>query len=192
MPGPVVAAAYTPPGAAFLATEPGKLALWQLGGHAEKISSRDLGIGVTCLAMSEVSGVDGIDGATRTLAAACDDGVIRVFRADDLSDLELITVPGFIRDIDVSAERLVAALSHDRRIRAWDLVTQAAVCESVAGTGASRLAIDPRGDEVLVLTDAGPGRFPLSATALAAWARRAAGRELTVAERRHYLDDPAI
>jgi len=37
----------------------------------------------------------------------------------------------------------------------------------------------------------GLGRFPLSVTALTAWARRVAKRELTDAERRRYLDDPS-
>jgi hypothetical protein len=45
------------------------------------------------------------------------------------------------------------------------------------------------GDEV---TGGDIGRFPLSARALTAWARQAAGRQLTAAERRRYVDDPQI
>ena len=186
MPGPVVAAACTPGGVACLVTEVGELALWQLADRAEKVGDRDLGIPVTCVAVSA---------AARTLAVACDDQVIRVLRGEDLSEVESIPVPGFTRDIDVRTDRLVAALSHDRRIRVWDLVSQALICESVAGVGASRLAID-HGENYVIVGDAGTGggmgRFPLSVTALTARARQAAGRELTAAERRRYIDDPWI
>ena len=47
-----------------------------------------------------------------TLVAACDDGVIRVLGGEDLSDVALLPCPGFVRDIDVSAGRLLAALSY--------------------------------------------------------------------------------
>ncbi len=186
MPGPVVAAACTRAGAACLGTEAGELALWQLADRAEKVSDRDLDVPITCIAVSDTA---------RTLAAACDDGVIRVLRGEDLSDMELLPLPGFTRDIDVSTDRLVAALTYDRRICVWDLLSQAAACESVTGIGASRLAIDPSEDYVIVgdaVTDGSIARFPLSARALTAWARQAAGRELTAAERRRYIDDPSV
>ena len=57
------------------------------------------------------------------------------------------------------------------------------------------MAIDPGEDYVLVgdvVTGGDIGRFPLSARALTAWARQAAGRELTAAERRRYIDDPLV
>lgn len=186
MPGPAVVAACTQAGVAVLGTEAGQLAVWQLADRAEKVSGRDLGVPVMCLAISDTA---------QTLAAACDDGVIRVLRGEDLSDMTLLPCPGFVRDIDVSAGRLVAALSYDRRIRAWDLVSQARVCESVTGIGASRLAIDPGEDYVLAGEEDTSGdisRFPLSAQALAVWARQAAGRQLTAAERRRYIDDPPV
>jgi hypothetical protein len=184
MPGPVVAAACTQAGVVVLGTEAGELAVWQLADRAEKVSGRDLGVPVMCLAVSDTA---------QTLVAACDDGVIRVLRGEDVSDMALLPCPGFVRDIDVSAGRLVAALSHDRRVRVWDQVSQARVCESVTGIGASRLAIDPGEDHVIVgdaVTGGDIGRFPLSTRALTAWARQAAGRQLTPAERRRYIDDP--
>ena len=183
--GPVVVAACTPTGVACLGTEAGELTLWQLADCAEKVSHRDLGVPLMCIAISDTA---------RTLAVACDDGLIRVLRGDDLSDIEHIPLQGFTRDIDVSTDRLVAALSYDRRIRVWDLVRQAQICESVSGIGASRLAIDPDQGYVIVdtVTGSGPGRFPMGVAALTAWARRAAGRELTDAERRRYIDDPSV
>ena len=186
MPSPVVVAACTLTGVACLGTEAGELTLWHLADSAEKVSHRDLGVPLTCIAISDTA---------RTLAAACDDGLIRVLRGDDLSDIERISLPGFTRDIDVSTDRLVAALSYDRRIRVWDLVHRAPVCESVSRIGAARLAIDPDQDYVMVgdaVNGSGLGHFPLSVTALAAWAHRVAERELTDAERRRYLDDPSV
>ena len=186
MPGPVVVATCTPAGVACLGTEAGELTLWQLADRAEKISDRDIGVPIACIAVSDTA---------QTLATACDDGVIRVLRGDDLSDIACLPFPGFTRDIDVSAHRLVAALSYDRRICVWDLVSQTLVCESVRGVAASRLAIDPSEDYVIggdAVTGDSVGRFPLSAQALTAWARQAAGRELTAAERRRYIDDPSV
>ena len=185
VPAPVVVAACTPAGIACLGTEAGVLSLWQLAQGAEQINERDLGVPVTCVAVSDTA---------HTLAVACDDGVVRVLHPGDLSDIEHIAVPGFTRDIDIGTGRLMAALSHDRRIRVWDLVSQVPVCESVAGIGASRLAIDA-GEDYVMVGDAAPGsgagRFPLSMAALTAWARQAARRDLTAAERRHYIDDPS-
>jgi hypothetical protein len=186
MPGPVVVAACTQAGLAFLGTERGELAIWQLSDTAEKVSSRDLGVPISCLAISET---------TQTFAAACDDGLIRVLHGEKLSDIACLRFSGFARDIDLNADRKVAALGYDRRIRVWDLVSQALVCESVAGTDASRLSIDPGEDYILVGHAAAGGtvsRFPLSAEALRTWALQAAGRELTPAERRRYIDDPSV
>ena len=42
------------------------------------------------------------------------------------------------------------------------------------------------------VTGGSVSRFPLSARTLTAWARQAAGRELTAAERRRYIDDPSV
>lgn len=180
MPGPVVAAACTPAGVACLGTEPGELALWQLtgrGGHAEKLGDRDLGVSFSCLAVSDTA---------QAVAAACDDGVIRILDGKDkgLSEMTCLSFTGLVRDMDVSADRRIAALGYDRRIHVWDLVSQTLTCESVAGVGASRIFIAP-GEDYVVTGEAGDaiGRFPMSAQALASWARRAAGRELTVSER---------
>ena len=186
MPGPVVVAAFTRAGVACLGTEAGELALWQLADRPEKVSSRDLNVPVACIAVSDT---------TQTLAAACDDGVIRVLSGEDLSDVGRLPLPGFARDIDLSTGRLAAALSYDRRIHVWDLVSHTSICESVTGIDASRLAIDSNEDYVIVgdaVTSGGIGRFPLSARALTAWARQVAGRELTEDERRHYIDDPSV
>jgi hypothetical protein len=186
MSGPVVVAAFTPRGVACLGTEAGELALWQLADHPEKVSTRDLGVPITCIAVSDTA---------QTLAAACDGGVIRVLSGEDLSDVERIPLPGFTRDIDLSADRLAAALSYDRRIHVWDLISHTAVSESATGTDASRLAIDSREDYVIVgdaVSGDVIGRFPVSARALTAWARQVASRELTEAERRRYIDDPSI
>ena len=183
MPGPVVVAAYSRAGIACLGTEAGELAVWQLADRAEKTGGRDLGVPITCIAVSDTA---------QTLAIACDDGVIRVLGGEDLSDIACLALPGFIRDVDVSTDRLVAALSHDRRICVWDLVSQKPVCKSSASIGASPpLAVDLSEDYVIV-SDAATSRisrFPLSARALTTWARRAAGRELTADERHRYIDD---
>ncbi|MGO8961067.1 MAG: trypsin-like peptidase domain-containing protein [Streptosporangiaceae bacterium] len=190
MPGPVVAAAYSRAGVACLGTEAGELAVWHLTDRAEKAGGRDLGVPMTCIAVSETA---------RMLAIACDDGVIRVLNGEDLSEVGRIPSPGFTRDLDLSTDRLVAALGYDRRydrrIHVWDLVSHTPVCESVIGIDASRLAIDSSGDYVIVgdaVTGGFIGRFPLSARALTVWARQLAGRELTEAERRRYIDDPSI
>ena len=183
MPGPVVVAAYSRAGIACLGTEAGEVAVWQLADRAEKTSGRDLGVPLTSIAVSDTA---------QTLAVACDDGVIRVLHAEDLSDITCLSLPGFIRDVDVSTDRLVAALSHDRRIYVWDLISQEPVCKSPAGIGASPpLAVDISEDYVTI-SDAVTSRisrFPLSARALTTWARQAAGRELTADERLRYIDD---
>ena len=186
MPGPVVVAACTQTGLACLGTERGELTLWQLSDNAEKVSSHDLGVPISCIALSE---------AAPTFAAACDDGFIRVLHGEEFSDMARLRFSGFARDIDINADRMVAALGYDRRIQVWDLVSQALVCESVAGTGASLLALDPGEGYVLVghaATSGAISRFPLSADALRTWALQAAGRELTPAERRRYIDDPSV
>jgi CRP-like cAMP-binding protein len=185
MADPVVVAACSVAGVACLGTEDGKLALWQLADRANKVSDRHLGVPTTCIAISDTA---------HTLVAACDDGVIRVLRGDDLSDIGRLPEPGLIWDIDVTTDRLVAALKHDGRIRVWDLESLAPVCESVTGIGAERLAIDPGGDYVIVddAVTGSIGRFPLSIPALTAWACQAAGRELTSAERHRYIDDPSV
>lgn len=191
MPGPVVVGACTPTGVACLGTEQGELALWQVADRPEKIISRDLGVTVTCLAISDTA---------RTVAVACDTDdeereFILVLRGDDLSDIGRIPRQGYIWDVDMSDDRLVAALSYDRRILIWDLVAEALVCESVSGVGASRLAIYPDQDHVIV-GDVGTssclGFFPLSKATLTEWARQAAGRELTDAERQRYIEDPSL
>jgi hypothetical protein len=89
----------------------------------------------------------------------------------------------------VGADQLVAALSHDHRIRTWDLVSHALISESAAGISDYRLAVDSSGDHVIVGDTVPSGRIPLSVLALTALARRAAGRDLTADERRRYIGD---
>ena len=180
MPGPVVVAAYIRAGVACLGTEAGELAVWHLAERAEKVGGRDLGVPITCVAVSDTA---------QTLAVACDDSVIRALRGEDLSDVEYLSSPGFIRDVDVGSDQLVAALSHDRRVRTWDLASQALISESAAATGACRLAVESSGDHVIVGDTVPSGRIPLSVLALTALARRAAGRDLTADERRRYMGD---
>ena len=186
MPGPVVVAAYTQAGVACLGTEEGVLAVWQLAGRAERVSSRDLGVPIACVAVNDAGSV---------LAAACDDGVVRVLDGESLSDMAHQPSPGFTMDIDVSADRLVAALSYSRQIRVWDLVSRDPVREWAAGKDAARLAIDANEDYVIVANDVisgDIGGFPLNVGVLLAWARQVAGRQLTDAERRHYIEDPPV
>jgi WD40 repeat protein len=123
------------------------------------------------------------------LAVACDDGNIRVLRADDLSDEADFPWHGFVADVDIGAGKLLAALGRDGRIRVWDLVSRELVCEPAADPGARRLAVDSSGDYVIVGDIVFSGRLPLSAQALAAWAQRAAGRGLTSEEQRLYLGE---
>jgi len=186
MPGPVVVAAYTQAGVVCLGTEDGELAVWQLAGRAEKVSSRDLGVPIACIAVND---------AGKMVAAACDDGVVRVLDAEDLSEMAHRPSPGFTMDIDICADRLVAALSYTRQIRVWDLVSRDPVREWAAGKDAARVAIDPSEDYIITADDVASGDifgFPLSARVLIAWARQAAGRQLTEAERRHYIEDPPV
>ena len=180
MPGPVVVAAYIQAGVACLGTEAGKLAVWHLADRAEKVGGRDLGVPITCVAVSDTA---------QTLAVACDDGIIRALRGEDLSDVGFLSWPGFIRDVDVGTDQLIAALSHDRRIRTWNLASHALISESAASTNACRLAVDSGGDHVIVGDTVPSGRIPLSVLALTALARRAAGRDLTADERRRYIGD---
>jgi hypothetical protein len=186
MPGPVVVAAYALAGVVCLGTEGGELAVWQLADRAEKVSSRDLGVSVACLAVNE---------AGKTLAAACDDGIVRVLVGEDLSDMAHLPSPGFTIDLDVSTDRLVAGLNHPHQIRVWDLVSRDPVREWDAGEGITRLAIDTNEDYVIVagaVTSGDLSGFPLSAQALIAWARQVAGRQLTDEERLRYIEDPPV
>lgn len=183
MPGPVVVAAYARTGVAFFGTEAGDIAVWHITDRIELSGRREIGVPVTCIAVSDTA---------QTFAVACDDGTIRVLSGEDLSEKARLSLPGFIKDIDVSTGRLLAALSHDRRILVWDLASQALACESAPGVVASWLAVEPSEDYILV-GDAGDGgytgRLPLSAQALTALARQAAGRELTEEERHRYIGD---
>jgi len=182
MPAPVVAAAYVRAGIACLGTESGELAIWQLADRAEKVSDRDLGVPITSVAVSETA---------QALAVACDDNNIRVLRVEDLSDVECLASAGFTRDLDLGGDQLIATLSHDRRIRVWDLVSRALACESAAPKNARRLAIDNDGEYVITGDSKPSGRVPLSVSALTARARQAADRELTTDERQRYIDDPS-
>ena len=182
MSAPVVVAAYVRAGIACLGTESGELAIWQLADRAEKVGGRDLEVPITSVAVSK---------AAQALAVACDDNNIRVLHVENLSDVECLASAGFTRDLDLGGDRLVAALSHDRRIRVWDLVSRAVTRESAAPKNARRLAIDD-GGEYVIIGDSEPScRVPLSVRALTAWARQEAGRELTTDERQRYIDDPA-
>jgi Trypsin-like peptidase domain len=182
MPAPVVVAACARPDVAFLGTEDGEVAVWHIAGQAELSGRRDLGVPVSCAAISDT---------LQTFAVACDDGIIRVLHGQDLSDVTRLPSPGFVRDIDVNADRLVAAISQEHRILVWDLVFKALICESAPGIETSWLDIEKGGDYILVGDAAGDSssRFPLSAQALTAWARRVADRELTDDERRQYIGD---
>jgi len=182
MPAPVVVAAYVRAGIACLGTESGELAIWQFADRAGKVGGRDLGVPITSVAVSQ---------AGQTLAVACDDNNIRVLHVEDLSDVECLASAGFTRDLDLRGGQLVAALSHDRRIRVWDLASRALACESAAPKNARRLAIDDRGEYVITGDSEPSGRVPLSVHALTAWARQQAGRGLTTDERRRYIGDPA-
>jgi hypothetical protein len=181
-PGPVVAAAFVRAGILCVSTESGEFAVWQLADRVEKVGDRHLGVPITSVAISD---------AAQTVAVACDDNNIRVLRVEDLSEIECLTVAGFTRDLDLGGDQLVAALSHDRRIRVWDLVSRTLVSESSAAGDARRLTIDDSGEYVIFGDSEPRGRIPLNERALTAWARQAAGRELTAEERRRYIDDPS-
>ena len=187
MPGPATVAACTKAGVACLATEAGQLTLWQLTDdpdQAEKLGEENLGVSVACVAVSDTA---------QTVVAACGDGKIRALDGKGLSELAALPFDGFVRDIDVSTNRRIAALGHDRGIRVWDLVTGNLVCESVTDVGASRIAIAPDEDYVVVgeAATGAVGRFPVSASALVSRARWAANRELTAEERAGIEDPPA-
>ena len=187
MPGPVVAAACTQAGVACLVTEAGQLALWQLADdsdQAEKLGEQNFGVRVACVAVS--------DTAQMVVVALGDDksgGKIRALDGKGLSEVAALPFDGFVRDIDVSTDRRVAALGYDRRLRVWDLVTRDLLCESVTDLGVSRIAFDQ--DYVLAgeVGTGAVGRFPVHPDGLKSQARQAANRELTAAELAG-LEDP--
>ena len=178
MPGPVVVAASGGAGVACLGTEEGYLRVWPAGD--EQACSRDLGVPITCIAFGDEA---------RMLAVACDDGKIRVLRTEDLADEADFPWHGFVADVDIGAGNVLAALGRNGRIRAWNLASRELVCEPTADPGACRLVVNGSGDYVIVGGTVASGRLPLSAHALAAWAQRAAGRELTSEEQRLYLGE---
>jgi len=187
MPGPVVAAACTQAGVACLVTEVGQLALWQLADdsdQAEKLGERNFGVPVACVAVS--------DTAQMVVVALGDDksdGKIRALDGKGLSEVAALPFDGFVRDIDVSTDRKVAALGYDRRLRVWDLVTRDLLCESVTDLGVSRIAFD---QDYVMAGEVGTGaigRFPVHPDRLKSQARQAANRELT-AEELAGLEDP--
>jgi hypothetical protein len=183
MPGPVVAAAYMHPDVVVLGTEAGEITIRHIADPTEIFASRDMDAPIMCVAVSQTA---------QTIAVACDDDTIRVLRGEDLSEMACLPSPGFVRDLDVSTDRLVAALSQDFRIRVWDLVSHMLVCESAPSAVASRLVIDRDEEYVLVCDAESIGYsdcFPLSAQTLAARARHVAGRGLTDEERRQYIGD---
>jgi WD40 repeat protein len=186
MPGPVVAAACTQAGVACLVTEAGQLALWQLADdsdQAEKLSERNFGVPVACVAVSDTAQMVVALGDNRA------DGKIRALDGKGLSEVAALSFDGFVRDIDVSTDHRVATLGYDRRLRVWDLVTRDLLCESVTDLGVSRIALD---QDYVVAGEVGTGavgRFPVHPDRLKSQARQAANRELT-AEELAGLEDP--
>ena len=180
MPGPVAVAACTRAGVACLVTEAGQLALWQLvddSDQAEKLAERDFGVPVACVAVS--------DTAQMVVVARGDDksdGKIVAFDGRGLSEVAALSFGGFVRDIDVSTDRRVAALGYDRRLRVWDLVTRDLRCESVTDLGVSRIAFDQ--DYVMAgeVGTGAAGRIPVRPGPLESHARQAVNRELTAEE----------
>jgi WD40 repeat protein len=174
------------PDIVVLGTEAGEVTIRHIADPTEISGSRDMGVPIMCVAVSQTA---------QTLAVACDDDTIRVLRGEDLSEMACLPSPGFVRDLDVSNDRLVAALSQDCRIRVWDLVSHMLVCESAPSAVASRLVIDHDEEYVLVGNAERNGYsncFPLSAQTLAARARHVAGRGLTDEERRQYIGDTPV
>jgi hypothetical protein len=187
MPGPVVAAACTQAGVACVVTEAGQLALWQLADdsdQAEKLGELNLGVPVACVAVS--------DTAQMVVAACADDqsdSKIRALDGRGLCQVAALPFDGFVRDIDVSTDRRVAALGFDRRVWVWDLVTRDLLCESVTDLGVSRIAFD---QDYVMAGEVGTGavgKFPVRPGPLKAQARQATNRELT-AEELAGLEDP--
>jgi hypothetical protein len=191
MAGRAAVAACTRAGVACLATEAGQLALWQLArapDRAELLGEQNLGVSVACLAVNDTG---------QTVVAACGDNKIgyniRVLDGKGLREVAVLPSDGFVWDIDVSTDpnRRVAVLGHDHRLRVWDLATRDRVCESVRALSASRIAIAP-GQEYVMVGEAGSGAvgsFPLSPGILKGRARQLANGELT-GEERAGLDDP--
>lgn len=178
MPAPVVAAACAPGvSIACLATEAGELAVWQFSHQTKSVGTRDLNVPVMCLAVNDTADM---------MAVACDDGSIRVLLATgDLAEVALLPCSGFVWDVDISNDQLVAALGS--RVTVWDLAAQEIVCDSARGR-ARKLAVDGTRDHVIIGDAAPAGSIPLSARALALRAREVAGRELTVDEQYRYID----
>jgi len=177
MPGPAVVAACTQTGVACLVTEAGQLALWQLADdsdQAEKLGEQNFGVSVACVAVSDTA---------QMVVAACGDGKIRALDGRGLCEVVALSFDGFVRDIDVSTDRRVAALGYDRRLRVWDLVTRDLLCESVTDLGVSRIAFD---EDYVMAGEVGTGaigRFPVRPDCLKSQARQTANRELTAEER---------
>ena len=101
---------------------------------------------------------------------------------EGLSEVAVLPFDGFVRDIDISTDRRVAALGYDRRLRVWDLVTRDLLCESVTDLGVSRIAFD---QDYVMAGEVGTGaigRFPVRPDRLKSQARQSANRELTTEE----------
>jgi hypothetical protein len=182
MSGPVVAAACAPDvGIICLATEAGNLSVWQTGSKIKMIGQRVLGAPVMCVAVSSAANV---------LAVACDDGMIRVLLPNgDLEEVERVTCPGFVEDVDVSTDgRVMAALARDGRIMVWDLLKQKLQCDAKISEGFQRrLAFAAPRDHLLVGPAEPVDRIPVSPAALASRARQIAGRRLTSEEWRRWV-----
>ena len=177
-PDPFIVAAYSQAGVACLGTEGGRIEVWSSGGNETRYL--DLGKPITCLAVSDQAQI---------LAVACDDNQIHVLRAEDLEPVTELAFEGFVRDLDVGPDQLVAALGHHGRIRVWRPEFCEPVCEPTADGDASRLAVSGRGDWLVVGDTTPIGRVPLSPQALAERVRDEVKRDLTREERRRYIGE---
>jgi hypothetical protein len=111
---------------------------------------------------------------------------IMALEGSGLAEVAALPSDGFVRDIDVSADRRVAVLGHDRRLRVWDLASRELLCESVRDLDGRRIAFDENhGQDYVVAGEASTGavgRFPVRPDLLQGQARQLADRELTAEE----------
>jgi hypothetical protein len=175
--GPVVAAACAPNvGVICLVTEPGDLSIWQTGTNVEMIGQRALNVPVMCVAVSSTA---------KALAVACDDGVIRILLpSGDLEEVDQVTCPGFLEDLDINTNgQVMAALARDGRIMVWDLLRQKLQCETkISESRQRRIAFTATCDYLVVGPAGSVDRIPVRPAALASKARKVAGRTLTAEE----------
>ena len=174
----VIAACTSTATALCLGTEAGELHLYQITDSVKEMWQLALPCAATCVA---------IDGQGSKIAVSCDDGITRVLSAQaEGEEILALPSPGFVEDLDFGPDSLALAVqTAGSHIAVWDLTSGERRCDTDATM--DHVAFSADGEYLL---SAGPRtkdsgtvvRLPLHPGRLAALARQAAGRILSVDE----------